>query len=199
MGECASRTGEAERTQPVHSTVNYVQQPQSVSIDSLAQVRNFITQWVIPAVLVFILLWIVFSLFRPTVQQQNGRIESVLPVSSFRLPSLVESANACVLTERILDRRSMDKAVILPPKFRPASEMKDSNVPLIDDANYLYKLMIDTNNALKDLRTITKNTKAEEYGLYESYKQVTGLADPTHPKLVQRQVRGLLRGVFGIG
>jgi len=88
---------------------------------------------------------------------------------------------------------------ILPPKFRPASEMKDSNVPLIDDANYLYKLMIDTNNALKELRTITKDTKAEEYGLYESYKQVTGLADPTHPKLVQRQVRGLLRGVFGVG
>ena len=88
---------------------------------------------------------------------------------------------------------------ILPPKFRPASEMKDSDVPLIDDANYLYKLMIDTNNALKALRTITKNTKPEEYGLYEAYKQVTGLADPTHPKLVQRQVRGLLRGVFGVG
>jgi DNA-directed RNA polymerase beta' subunit len=88
---------------------------------------------------------------------------------------------------------------ILPPKFRPAAEMKDSNVPLIDDANYLYKLMIDTNNALKELRSITKNTKAEEYGLYEAYKQVTGLADPTHPKLVQRQVRGLLRGVFGVG
>jgi hypothetical protein len=88
---------------------------------------------------------------------------------------------------------------VLPPKFRPATAMKDTDVPLIDDANYLYKLMIDTNNALKELRSITKNTKAEEYGLYEAYKQVTGLADPTHPKLVQRQVRGLLRGVFGVG
>jgi DNA-directed RNA polymerase beta' subunit len=77
--------------------------------------------------------------------------------------------------------------------------MKDSNVPLIDDANYLYKLMIDTNNGLKELRSITSNTKAEEGGLYEAYKQVTGLAEPTHPKLVQRQVRGLLRGVFGVG
>ncbi|HBT76568.1 MAG TPA: hypothetical protein DEB39_06495, partial [Planctomycetaceae bacterium] len=88
---------------------------------------------------------------------------------------------------------------ILPPKFRPVSEMKDSNVPLVDDANYLYKLMIDTNNALKDLRKITKNTAKEEYGLYDAYKQVTGLADPTHPKLVQREVRGLLKHVFGVG
>ncbi len=88
---------------------------------------------------------------------------------------------------------------ILPPKFRPVSEMKDSNIPLVDDANYLYKLMIDTNNGLKDLRKITKKTQAEEYGLYDAYKQVTGLADPTHPKLVQRQVKGLLRHVFGVG
>jgi len=88
---------------------------------------------------------------------------------------------------------------ILPPKFRPVSEMKDSNVPLVDDANYLYKLMIDTNDALKDLRKITKNTAREEYGLYDAYKQVTGLADPTHPKLVQREVRGLLKHVFGVG
>ena len=88
---------------------------------------------------------------------------------------------------------------ILPPKFRPATEMQDSDVPLIDDANYLYKLLVDTNNALKELRTIIQDTRAEEAGLYEAYKQVTGLADPTHPKLVQRQVRGLLRGVFGVG
>jgi len=87
---------------------------------------------------------------------------------------------------------------ILPPKFRPVSEMKDSNVPLVDDANYLYKLMIDTNNALKELRRITKNTAPEEYGLYDTYKQVAGLADPTHPKLVQREVRGLLKHVFGV-
>ncbi len=77
---------------------------------------------------------------------------------------------------------------ILPPKFRPVSEMQ-GNVPLVDDANYLYKLMIDTNNGLKDLRKITRKTHGEEYGLYDAYKQVTGLADPTHPKLVQRQVR----------
>ena len=88
---------------------------------------------------------------------------------------------------------------ILPPKFRPVSEMKDSNVPLVDDANYLYKLMIDTNNGLKDLRKVTSNTRTEEYGLYDAYKQVTGLAEPTHPKLVQRQVRGLLKHVFGVG
>lgn len=88
---------------------------------------------------------------------------------------------------------------VLPPKFRPVSEMKDSNVPLVDDANYLYKLMLDTNNALKELRGITRNTSKEEYGLYDAYKQVTGLADPTHPKLVQREVRGLLKHVFGVG
>jgi DNA-directed RNA polymerase beta subunit len=93
----------------------------------------------------------------------------------------------------------LSRLPVLPPKFRPVSEMKDSNVPLVDDANYLYKILIDTNNALRDLRTITPNTKHEEHGLYEAYKQVTGLAEPVHPKLVQRQVRGLLKHVFGVG
>jgi hypothetical protein len=88
---------------------------------------------------------------------------------------------------------------VIPPKFRPVSEMQGSKVPLIDDANYLYKLMIDTNNGLKELRKYTRNTKEEEYGLYNTYQQVVGLADPTHPKLVQREVKGLLRQVFGVG
>jgi DNA-directed RNA polymerase beta subunit len=93
----------------------------------------------------------------------------------------------------------LSKIPIIPPRFRPVSEMKGSNVPLVDDANYLYKVMLDSNNSLKEFRKITKNTAKEEGDLYEAYKQVTGLADPTHPKLVQKQVRGLLRHVFGNG
>jgi hypothetical protein len=88
---------------------------------------------------------------------------------------------------------------VIPPKFRPVSEMQGGKVPLIDDANYLYKLMIDTNNSLKELRKYTKNTKEDEYGLYNTYQQVTGLADPSHPKLVQREVKGLLKHIFGVG
>jgi DNA-directed RNA polymerase beta subunit len=93
----------------------------------------------------------------------------------------------------------LNKLPVLPPRFRPVSEMQGSKVPLVDDANYLYKIMIDTNNSLKDLQKITTRTHKDEYNLYEAYKQVTGLADPTHPKLVQRQVRGLLQHVFGAG
>lgn len=74
---------------------------------------------------------------------------------------------------------------ILPPKFRPVSKTTDSEVPLIDDANYLYKLMIDTNNGVKELRKFTRDTAKEEYGIYDAYKQVTGLTEPVHPKLVQ--------------
>ncbi|WP_353131271.1 hypothetical protein [Parapedobacter pyrenivorans] len=93
----------------------------------------------------------------------------------------------------------LDRIPVLPPKFRPVSEMKDSNVPLVDDANYLYKVLIDSNNGLKQLRPITRSPQPEEYGLYSAYKQVAGLAEPTHPKLVQRQVHGLLKHVFGVG
>jgi DNA-directed RNA polymerase beta subunit len=88
---------------------------------------------------------------------------------------------------------------VLPPKFRPVSEMKDSKTPLVDDVNYLYKLLIDSNNGVKELKQLVNNASKEEYGVYNAYKQVTGLTDPTHPKLVQRKVRGLLRHVFGVG
>jgi DNA-directed RNA polymerase, beta'' subunit/160 kD subunit len=93
----------------------------------------------------------------------------------------------------------LDKVPILPPKFRPVSKMTGSEVPLIDDANYLYSQMIGTNNAARELRKYTGDTTREEFGIYDAYKQVTGLAAPTHPKLVQRQVRGLLKHVFGPG
>jgi hypothetical protein len=88
---------------------------------------------------------------------------------------------------------------IMPPKYRPVSTMKDSDIPLIEGVNYLYKISIDTNNALKELKEITQNTQQEEAALYRSYKEVTGLADPTHPKLVQKNVRGLLKEIFGVG
>jgi hypothetical protein len=93
----------------------------------------------------------------------------------------------------------MNNIPVIPPKFRPVSEMADTKIPLVDDANYLYKVLIDTNNELKEYKKHVSDTKKEEYGLYESYKQVAGLAEPTNPKLVQKQVRGLLKHVFGIG
>lgn len=69
---------------------------------------------------------------------------------------------ACEANEMSPKDWMLDTIPVLPPKFRPVSEMQDSNVPLIDDANYLYKTLVDQNNSLRDLRKITKSTASEE-------------------------------------
>ncbi|GHT13224.1 hypothetical protein FACS1894170_08960 [Planctomycetales bacterium] len=82
---------------------------------------------------------------------------------------------------------------------RVAMKEMQGGTALIDDANHLYKQFLDLNNGLKDLKKITKNTHAEEAALYDAYSQITGLSEPTNPKFVQRNVRGLLKAVFGVG
>ena len=38
----------------------------------------------------------------------------------------------------------LDKVPVLPPAFRPVSMMGDSGTPLVNDANYLYKELLDS-------------------------------------------------------
>jgi len=93
----------------------------------------------------------------------------------------------------------LTKVPVLPPAFRPVSTMGNTGRPLVDDANYLYKELWDTNKAVKDL---SSKLDPSDYSddimqLYNSFKAVTGLGDPVGAKNKEKQVKGILRTVFG--
>ena len=91
----------------------------------------------------------------------------------------------------------LSKAPVLPPLFRPVSIMSSNNLPMVGDANYLYKELIDTNNELKEASKTFSDLGDHRLALYDSFKAVTGMADPVNPKLVKKNVKGILKQVFG--
>ena len=93
----------------------------------------------------------------------------------------------------------LDRIPVIPPKFRPVSEMSGSETALVSDANYLYKQFIDHNDAVKELEGQIGDAGEEHLQSYNYFKQITGLMDPTHPKLQQKRVQGLLKHIFGDG
>jgi len=88
---------------------------------------------------------------------------------------------------------------VIPPKFRPVSEMAGSKTALVADVNYLYKQFIDHNDSVKELEQQIGDAGEENLQAYNYFKQITGLMDPSHPKLPQKRVSGLLKHVFGDG
>jgi DNA-directed RNA polymerase subunit beta len=91
----------------------------------------------------------------------------------------------------------LTKMPVLPPLFRPVSTMGNKKMPLVADANYLYKELLDSNNALKEASGALSDYAEERLGLYDAMKGVTGLGDPTQPKNQERRVKGFLQHVFG--
>lgn len=93
----------------------------------------------------------------------------------------------------------LSKVPVLPPAFRPVSTMGAKKLPLVADPNYLYKELWDNNENLKQLAGQLDDADLgdERLAVYNAFKAVTGLGDPTHPKNQERQVKGILKHVFG--
>ena len=92
----------------------------------------------------------------------------------------------------------LNSVPVLPARFRPVSVMGGGNkLPLVADANYLYKELIDANTNLKEMGDISDDVGQERLATYNAFKAVTGLGDPVHPKLVEKNVKGILKTVFG--
>lgn len=91
----------------------------------------------------------------------------------------------------------MTKVPVLPPMFRPVSVMGAKKLPLVSDANYLYKELLEANNGLKSAASVLSKYSDERLNVYDAVKAVTGLGDPTHAKNVERKVKGFLQHVFG--
>lgn len=91
----------------------------------------------------------------------------------------------------------LNKVPVLPPQFRPISMMEQSNVPLVADANYLYKELLETNENLQAMRSEVSDVGDERLAVYDAFRAVTGLGNPIHPKLQEKRVRGVLSHIFG--
>lgn len=93
----------------------------------------------------------------------------------------------------------LDKAPVLPPTFRPVSLMGESGIPLISDANYLYKELLDAKKNYDDLKPQVgeEGLGSERLAIYHAFKAVTGLGEPVHPKLQEKGVKGVLKSIFG--
>jgi DNA-directed RNA polymerase beta' subunit len=93
----------------------------------------------------------------------------------------------------------LDKVPVLPPAFRPVSVMGESGVPLVADANYLYKELLDSRKNYDDLKPHVgeEGLGAERLAMYHAFKAVTGLGEPVHPKLQEKGVKGVLKSIFG--
>lgn len=93
----------------------------------------------------------------------------------------------------------LSKVPVLPPVFRPATLMGDSGVPLVNDANYLYKELIEADQNLRHMHQTLGPSEvgAERLAVYHALKAVTGLGEPITRKSQERQVHGILKSVFG--
>lgn len=92
------------------------------------------------------------------------------------------------------------KVPVLPPNFRPISQMRQG-MQVSADANYLYQDLLHATSALQGVSKEfgADKTGEERLNVYKAAKAVTGLGDPIQPKLVEQNVGGLLKHVFGKG
>jgi DNA-directed RNA polymerase subunit beta len=92
----------------------------------------------------------------------------------------------------------LSRVPVIPPIYRPVSVMQGNGNPLVSDPNYLYKELHDSNEALKELAAAGVGELGQErLNVYNAFKGVTGLGEPITPKNQEKQVKGLLKQVFG--
>lgn len=93
----------------------------------------------------------------------------------------------------------LDRVPVIPPTFRPVSVMGNKGIPLVSDPNYLYKELLTAGDNFRDMTKAVGHEGAgpERLSIYHAFKAITGLGDPVHPKLIEKNVKGLLKSVFG--
>lgn len=86
---------------------------------------------------------------------------------------------------------------VLPPAFRPVSRLSDTEIPIVADANYLYRDLFEANRNLAELQGKVADVRKETETLWGALKAVAGLGDPVQATSQERQVRGFLRSIVG--
>lgn len=74
-----------------------------------------------------------------------------------------------------------------------------NDMPLINDANYLYKELFEANKNFKSIQGELGHEASgpERLSTYNAFKSVTGLGDPISQKSREKNVKGVLQSVFG--
>ena len=76
----------------------------------------------------------------------------------------------------------LTRAPVLPPAFRPVN-MMSNDVPLVNDANFLYKELFEANDNLSNMKKLVgEDVGDERLSVYKAFKAVTGLGDPISQK-----------------
>jgi DNA-directed RNA polymerase beta subunit len=90
------------------------------------------------------------------------------------------------------------KLPVLPTQFRPVTKL-GKDVVVSSDVNDLYRDFFKTNQNLKELKGLVgdEGIKNERLNLYDSIKAISGLGDPIGMISKQKELKGLLRQVFG--
>lgn len=91
----------------------------------------------------------------------------------------------------------ISKVPVLPPRFRPISQLAGKGGVMVNDANFLYKELMHANEALSGLKGRVDDVGDERLAIYDAHKALIGLAESTSHELQQRQVKGLLKTVLG--
>jgi DNA-directed RNA polymerase subunit beta len=92
----------------------------------------------------------------------------------------------------------LQRAPVLPPQFRPVNVMGQKGIPLVADPNYLYKELIEANDNLRDMsKQVGDDVGDERLAVYRAFKAVTGLGEPVTQQSQEKNVRGILKGIFG--
>ena len=89
----------------------------------------------------------------------------------------------------------MTKVPVLPPKFRPVTKMEGTQ--LVSDANYLYKDLLEANENVRQFRDQFGDAGDSRKDLYGAFKAAVGMGNPISVENQERNVRGILKQVFG--
>jgi hypothetical protein len=75
--------------------------------------------------------------------------------------------------------------------------MQGSKLPMVADANLLYKDLHDAIENHRELSQVSNDIGDERLAVYDAMKAVTGLGEPVNPENRDKQVKGILKTVLG--
>lgn len=91
------------------------------------------------------------------------------------------------------------KVPVIPPMFRPVAKIGDT--ALISDINELYRDVIESSDAFRDLQKDVGDagTTEERLNVYKAVKAAYGLGEPISPEGQAKGLKGAIRQVIGAG
>jgi len=86
---------------------------------------------------------------------------------------------------------------VMPPVFRAVGFMSTTKLPLVADANYLYKTVFDISKANAALKEFNALDARDRELLYNAVKALIGLTEPIDPKQRTQNIKGIIPQLIG--